>query len=139
MRMSTHDDPQQKSASIERTILPKNSSRSGDTNFPPQVSEVDLLFIPGKAAKPKPVTGPRPYRLLYYRLGMGLVSLFMLVVAVFSLTGVSFGSWGFDLAASHESNAASGQASNISSAPNLNQPGSISLASLGRGGGSQVA
>jgi surface antigen len=66
-----------------------------------------LLLIPGRAPKKKQELASKKHFLLYYRLGMALASLIMLVVAVVSLSGVRPGAMAFDMAASQEGNAAS--------------------------------
>lgn len=65
-----------------------------------------LLLIPGCAPRRKQEAAAKKHYLLYYRLGMGLASLLMLVVAGVSLSGIRFGAMAFEMAASQEGNAA---------------------------------
>ncbi len=65
-----------------------------------------LLFIPGHAPRRKQEAASKKRYLLYYRLGMGLASLLLLIVAGVSLSGMRFGAMAFEMAASHEGNAA---------------------------------
>jgi surface antigen len=66
-----------------------------------------LLLIPGRAPRREP-GGAKKHALLYYRLGMALASVMMLVVAVVALSGMDFGAMAFEMAASQEGGAASG-------------------------------